>query len=268
MKFGFLYRPAVAHQGRAMRPLVDYLNSIGHTAVLKDIGQGGCGGVDITFIWNIKNAFQVQSECWINLECGYINGTDEDYTDRRHRFISYSINGMHYTSKPIPPAPSSDRWDALGIKLQPWKAEGRKLLFLMQHPGDAQCPRGYIKIMDDKIREAKEAGWHVKVRPHPMVLPVDEPLEEQLAWADACITWCSNASVEALIAGVPTIMLSPQGIAYDLCSHSLEEPLRREDRLPWCHDLAYRQFNHEELRNGIAWKWIWNAVQASHGSDR
>lgn len=264
MKVVFQYRDDSDIQMRAMFPLAESVRRDGCQAVLRGFGSPQAYG-DLNFVWGIRNKTKSSSLAWVVLECGYINGEDEDYKSRRHAMVSYSVNGMHYDSMPTHTDMDSTRWDALGISLAPWKHGTANMLVLMQNPGDAQCGLGYPELMAAKSEEARQAGWRVRVREHPLVCEsAQPPLSEDLAWADAALTWCSNAAVEAVIAGVPTVMLSPQGMAYSVCSHSLSAPLQRPNRDEWCNWLAHRQFSFEEIGNGVAWQNIKKSVLLNH----
>lgn len=84
-------------------------------------------------------------------------------------------------------------------------------------------------------------------------------LAQLLPGCHALITHGSNAAVEAVIAGVPAIVISQKACAAQLVAErkieNVREPFFPDDamRLQWLADLSYSQFNLAELTNGTAW---------------
>ena len=129
-------------------------------------------------------------------------------------------------------------------------------MILGQVAGDAAVPAGYDKVLDGMAKAAREHYGAVRVRRHPLMEKPERSLTADLAGAERAITWTSNSAVDAVLAGVPTIALNPGCIAWPVTSHQLGDPLFTGDRDAWCYDLAYRQFTHDELANGEAWRHI------------
>jgi len=76
------------------------------------------------------------------------------------------------------------------------------------------------------------------------------------AWA--LVTFGSNAAVEALTAGVPVIVTG-DGIARPLArtqEENIDDLFIPSDavRRQWLADMAYCQFNVQEMESGLAWK--------------
>jgi hypothetical protein len=107
-------------------------------------------------------------------------------------------------------------------------------------------------------------GQRVRYRPHP-----DRPtpcppgaelstgtLAEDLADAAMIVSFNSSTDVEAILAGIPGIITDAGSLCYPIAAHDVWEPLVRPDRTLWCHDMAWRQWTIEELRNGDAWDHV------------
>src|SRR5690606_16415841 len=78
-----------------------------------------------------------------------------------------------------------------------------------------------------------------------------------------CVTYSSGAAIDALIAGVPPICMSPASLAYKLCSRGLSDiaaPLM-PTREQFFYDLAYSQWSLDEINNGTVWRHIWPAAR-------
>lgn len=88
----------------------------------------------------------------------------------------------------------------------------------------------------------------------------DVKLGVLLPRCQALITHGSNAAVEAVIAGVPAVVISKGACAAERVAESAIENVMLprfpadQERLQWLADLAYLQFNVEELADGTAWE--------------
>ena len=189
------------------------------------------------------------------LECGYINGDSGSYHERRLARVSTSWNKLHGEALKAPERPD-DRWVALGIDLPVWRDLGAYTLILGQVQGDATVPRNYAAILAGITKAAGDTYGPVRVRPHPLIQKPTRTLEEDLSYAARAVTWTSNSAVDAVLAGVPTIAFNWGCMAWPVTSHALCEPHYVGNRLPWCYDLSYRQWTHDELRTGHAWEHL------------
>lgn len=141
---------------------------------------------------------------------------------------------------------SPKRWEALDQKLQPWNRDGRHVLV---------CPiSGYLGkflgIDEKKWTETvvKELSRHTD-RPIIVKHKDGTPLPLEDAWC--LVTYTSNASVDAIISGVPVIVLGDHPARYlSWTWDQIESPVWYE-REPWCWSLAYHQFTLKEIARGI-----------------
>lgn len=253
MKFALLHN-GTEHQVAAMKAMRKGLRAHGHDIFYGKIGANVAA--DIYVVWSIKNLSQIPGP-YIVLEAGYINANTGNYLKDRNRFISFSIDGIHGTAKDHPPAPSSDRWEQLGIELSPWKERGEgNTLLVAQHPMDAVTGEPYQRWLTLTKNLLSLDGVDYVLREHPLINPDQRSLQEDLAAASRVLTYCSTTAVESVIAGIPTLAHADSSIATAVCSRSLEENLWQGDRLPWCHQLAYRQWQLDEIADGRAWEWM------------
>lgn len=85
---------------------------------------------------------------------------------------------------------------------------------------------------------------------------------DELKRCQVLVTHGSNAAVDAIIAGVPVIVQSKGACAAEPvagdCLKKLHDPYFPDDaeRLQWLANLAYCQFNINEIREGYAWEII------------
>lgn len=139
-------------------------------------------------------------------------------------------------------------------------------LLMGQVAGDAACdgvnlPHFYATTLDTLRR----AGYEVRFRAHPLggAAPVGVrrwliggTLAEALAGAQFAVTWNSNAAVDAVLAGVPAVALDQGSMAWQVASHSLDNPVTMPVREGWAYNLAWKQWLPEELADGTAWRTI------------
>lgn len=174
----------------------------------------------------------------------------------------------HYLSK-IPPI--SDRFLALELELLPWTTEGSTVIFA----GSSQKyhefyglpePTEYAEKQIRKIRKATQRP--IIYRPKPSwgdAVPIDGTqfitggvIGDLLKTAHALVTHGSNSCFEALLFGVPSIVLG-DGVAKSVSSNDIgliETPRRatERERLDLLSRLAYCQFTLKEMAQGLAWE--------------
>ncbi len=185
----------------------------------------------------------------------------------------------------------SDRWqmmrEQLGIDVRPYRSEGDHILVVGQVAKDASLRGMDITwwLIDTVNKIRRVSARPVVVRFHPSMKasdgsavrsnlaevekvsfsPPGRQMRHDLDNAWCCVTYSSGAAIDALIAGVPPICMSPASLGYNICSRNLEDvayPLlpRREQ---FFNDLAYSQWSLDEIANGTAWTHIWPTVMSA-----
>lgn len=193
---------------------------------------------------------------YLIMERGYV---------RRMEYTSLGFNGLNGHADFMNTNSPADRWPKLGVEMNPWKMGGDYILLCGQIPGDSslhglQPQQEYTRLalaLADMHR--RPVYW----RPHPLRatrlrVPLTEltgPLDEALSGAWCVVTLSSNVAVDATIAGTPAITLDDRSMAYPITRHDLMYSLIpwRPDRRQWAYDLAYAQWNAEEIASGEAW---------------
>jgi hypothetical protein len=196
---------------------------------------------------------------------------DKGY-DRKHDWWRVSIDEHQPTKYLMTLDRPDDRMRAAGWNPAPWKIPadddrviiaggGRK--YYITH--DLPEPVDYVSEIVAGIRAAgcKRKIWY---RPKPSmsdVLPVPDTtlsrhksIYEILETSCVLVTFGSNACFEAMLAGVPSIILG-DAVARPISSVSLtaiENPICATDvdRLSWLSTLAYCQFRLGEIASGMA----------------
>lgn len=160
----------------------------------------------------------------------------------------------------------------LGLSLKPWRGDDGAIVIAGQVPGDFSLDGV------DSTEWALDVASHLeRIGVGPLVLrahPFDHysdwaqissslgieisrrPLAEDLARAARWIALTSGSAVDAAIAGVPTLCLSPQNFAWEVSSHQLrdmETPFRGP-REAWLARLSGVQWTEREIASGQCWK--------------
>jgi hypothetical protein len=176
---------------------------------------------------------------------------------------------------------NSERFDALGLKLLPWRQQGSHVLIACQRP-ESQQWQGYPGI-DQWLKQTvagiqKQTDRPIFIRPHPRHRLTDVPAGCKLLQPrpiagtydnfdfdrDLYRAWCvvnlnSNPAVDAVLKGIPvfvdsTSMAAPVG---NLDWNKIETP-EMPNREQWAWDLAHSEFYISELESGSAFQWLAN----------
>lgn len=194
----------------------------------------------------------------IVLETGYVHRRD---------YFACGWGGLNgradFRNADSPP----DRWEKLGVELEPWRLSQGHVLVVGQVPWDASVQNSdHLQWVSDIANALKEYGFGVCVTPHPLgpkyvvegIPSVYGTMEDKLKGAEAVVTYNSNSAVEAVIKGIPTVAMDCGSMAWPVTRHVLHKmcvaytPVRDQ----WAANLAYAQWNLDELRSGEAWEHI------------
>lgn len=152
-----------------------------------------------------------------------------------------------------------ERWQALGIELQPWREQGEHILVLPNRSfgrPDMIMPTSWAEDVAAKLR--KYTTRPVRVRPHPGNNPPKKALADDLRDAWAAVVWTSSAGCEALIAGIPVYCTGPYwvaGLASCKDLRTIDNPTL-PDRLPAMQRLAWAQWHIEEIQRGEPFQYL------------
>lgn len=195
------------------------------------------------------------------MENGYLNAADGT------RYFSWGFDGYNGQGNHRNTSSPPDRWADLGLDLRPWRGDGDHIVVLAQRGlGYAGHERAWpLQVVETLKRATKRP---VVYRPHPGSLsepePIEgagfswkEPLEKALNRAWCVVGYKTAAMLTAIRLGIPAIALGPC-MASPISGSSLAQIERppTPEREQFFHDLAYAQWNHCELREGIAWRHL------------
>ena len=189
------------------------------------------------------------------------------------KYWRVAIDGHHPTKYlPLMNSPS-DRWEALGLNWLPWREEGVHTVFAgssekyhefygLDHPTD------YARKQIKRIGKLRN-GW-IAYRPKPSwgeAVPIegsefcpDGKIDKYLRNCWALVTHGSNAVFEAMLHGIPSIVLG-DAVSRHVSSTNIEDLVNpylatEEERFSLFSNLAYCQWTMAEFQSGEAWASI------------
>lgn len=225
---------------------------------------------DIAVLWSWKRpaiikAMQDTGRDLLIMERGFIQP--------RNEWVSLAVNGFNNRGRFAPASDNGERWERLfAHHLRPWRDGGDYALLIGQVPGDAALNgKDIVAWAREQTARLVARGHKVVYRAHPEkptpcpdgALPSTGSLAEDLAGAAMVVTFSSTTAVESVLAGIPTVVYDEGSAAYPMASHDVSGPLVRPDRTKWCHDMAWRQWSIEELKDGTAWTFVKKVLGAS-----
>lgn len=214
----------------------------------------------------VFNAHQTRGGQHLVIERGFVH---------RDRYYMAGWGGLNGRADFCNSRMPSDRWKKLNVAVAPWRSTGEHVVLCGQVPWDASVQHtDHIDwCRETAIRLRSLTQRPVIFRPHPMyneAVPMDDTgvrissnadLVDDLKNAWAVVTFNSNAGVEATIAGVPAFAFDPGAMGYSIMNQSLDliEAPKMPRRQQWLNNLAYTQWNLDEIAEGLAWIHLWES---------
>ena len=182
-----------------------------------------------------------------------------------------SVNGSDPLQYLLQEQRQSDRFNKLGVQPKPRRGSNGMILLC----GSSEKYHAFHKLEHPSVdaerivrRLRKQTERHIIYRPKPSwknAKPIpgtsfsggNQSIQDALRSCHCLVTHGSAAAMDAVLAGVPAIVLG-NSIARPVAETLLEnvehpfwpdEELRRR----WCYAMAYCQWRTEELRTGEAW---------------
>lgn len=161
--------------------------------------------------------------------------------------------------------PSFERFQSLGLKVEPWKKSGSHILLVCQSKWWHERHGMGVTRWRQKI--AREIGKHtdrairVRMKPEKANAPTEifiGEFERDLAGAWCVVTHSSAVANQAILRGIPAFVTSPCA-ALTMGSNDLsqiENPRRPDGRAEWAATLAANQWTREEIATGRPWELV------------
>jgi len=199
---------------------------------------------------------------------------DLGYWKRRppgHRWTGYhklSINGFHPTEY-FQRSNPDDRFRKMGVKMQPWQTRGKKIVVIGMSVKAAYVAKlgfeEWEKNIINQIKKVTDRDIIYRAKPNSLeAKPIEgtkfsqtEAIERVFDSAHCVVTHHSNAAVDALAYGVPVYCEQGVGSVMSMKSiRAIENPYYPEDRYQFLSDVAYCQWNVDEIKSGRPWRYF------------
>lgn len=192
---------------------------------------------DIFVTWNRVSLADRMAKSMINAGNSVIvteNATwGNEFAGRRWYHMAKEY---HNTADKVPVG-DNDRFDSLGIRLEPFRTSGETVILpqrgIGSHP--VAMPKTWLRMVKNK-----HPG---RVRKHPGMRP-GISLQDDLANCGKVVTWGSGAAVKALIWGIPVVSYMPNWIG--------AQDNTEAGRLAMLRRLAWAQVTMKEIESGEA----------------
>ncbi len=231
-------------------------------------------GVKSRELWRAHKAAGIPT---IYLDKGYCRQKRKDGV-AGWEYWRVSINAHHPTARLSEERLPSDRLDELGLELKPWRKAGRQIVIAgssmkyhefygLSNPTTyaSGIVKGLREVTNRPIVYRPKPSWReaVPIRKARFSRP-PESIGSVLQGAHALVTHGSNACFEAILAGVPCVILG-DAVARPLSTTALENieaPFlaKQRQRVQWLANLAYWQWTLKEMASGAAWDFIGPAI--------
>ncbi len=228
----------------------------------------------------------------ITFDGGILSSFGNTITHPKHhwRVSLYSpMNNGNFLSDKSP----SDRWDMMkslwNVKHEPWRKSNQDdpILFVLQPKDNWSMneldPIDWFMGVYEKIRPITERKFLIRPHPNHMAqminrkneFPQDcELLEGKAHWVGdekkyyrfnfqeaitnvhAVVTHNSTASIDSCVRGIPTFVTSDLALCWPVANQNLNniETPEYPDRTQWLHDLGYKQWTEQEIRDGTVFQ--------------
>lgn len=220
------------------KSIIQYANKRNKRMVFLDTGVYGCKR---DRVGNPENHYQVGYDC---------------------------IKGLgQYYNKDSP----SDRFDKWGVELKDWKQVDNGLVLVagqvrygigsqhidiqswyrivMQHLKDNRFSIGFIEHPNNLSSVFTHDKFKFKV-----IQSGDDMYDNVMS----SITFSSNFAIQNIINGIPQVCYSRLSPAYSVCGGTFEDIIKKKtfDRKQFLYDIAYTQWNINEMESGECWNHL------------
>jgi hypothetical protein len=181
---------------------------------------------------------------------------DHAYFRRRVYFRITKNQWQHDMQGKAHPA----RWERLGVRIQPWRKTGYKILLCPQSPRFFELHgMSHLQWVQDTTRTLQRyTDRPIEIRYKPGGSQTEEQFRRSLHEVHAVVVYTSVAGAQAAIHGVPCFAthecVSKHFGTDDL--KRIENPVRPDDRERMAWLLADNQWTMEEIKSGLAWEHL------------
>ena len=253
-----------------------FLNKNNNDGYIEMFAQGSGASVTCLETWQYEDTnaplvlrgimkHKIIKRCWQDrrwfyyMDTGYLGNRPSAInplgSKHWHRVVPNNLQHNEVVPRP------ADRWQQLGIKMQPQQKHKRNILIVA--PDEKPCSfygttlEDWMRLTVDTLKQHTDRPIVIRERPASRWQRKTQRPEDWLADTHAVVTFNSSAASECILAGVPVFVTSPFNAALQVSNINLdkiETPWFPSDdeRHAWACHLAYGQFHIKELANGSA----------------
>jgi hypothetical protein len=249
----------------------------GDDVSFRRLGEPFTPDCDIAVMCGVKSRDLWREHSRAAIQCIYL---DKGYSrhsrpgdSREWEYWRVAVNSHQPTDKFRPDYPT-DRMESFGWKFQPWREKGENILIAGSSAKyhafyDLKEPTEWTRKLLKGIRGFSDR--RVIYRPKPSwkdAVPIggawysdeSQSITEALQNCHALVTHGSNSCFEAMLAGVPSVILG-NAVMKPISSTSLDQIEKPrlatdEERRAMLAFLAYQQWTLLEFHDGLAWPVI------------
>jgi len=197
---------------------------------------------------------------------------------QRGKTWKVGLNGINRDAYFGPSGNNDTRCNTLGLKLKPWRTDGKHILICGQHDKSLQW-HGMHSMSQWVMNTINSLQTHydypIMFRPHPRcrldaieqqyknvyrqdpikIIGTYDDFDMNFNNIKFTVSWNSNPGIHSIIQGVPAFV-GPSSLAWDVgCPHLLmvDNP-HMPDRQQWLNDYAHTEWTVEEISQGIPLK--------------
>lgn len=216
------------------------LNSMGYTVLHGLCNKPERG--DIFISWNLIGEASYIANCFRLARRPVIVAENASWGNEFAGERWYHLALNHHNTAGCFPVGGPERWDSLGVMLQPWRTHGETVILPQRGigPEGTAMPRGWANSKEGRIRN------------HPGKRTDVKPLKEDLANAGRVVTWGSGAAIQALMWGIR--------VESDYKNWIGTQDNTDSGRLEMFRKLAWAQWRHSEIASGVAFRHLLKGI--------
>jgi len=192
-------------------------------------------------------------------------------TDTTSSYMALGYDNIKRRAKYYNENSPSDRFDALGIKIKPWRHDGRHIVVFGQNEIGVSSYHtdiiGWFEKTIAYLNNTYKRPVIYRTHPNQKVFPkgnytlkpfVGNPIENDLEDAWCAVAFTTNAAIDAVIHGIPVFVGDDMNMAWDVAEKNianLKSPAM-PDREQWLYNLAYAQWSIKELATKQPWEHL------------
>jgi hypothetical protein len=163
-------------------------------------------------------------------------------------WVALARNGRGYRAR-WPTRADPSRWEKYGQPLLPWRTGSRVVLCgqIGAYSPDWDSEESWFKAMQKHCTH---------FRPHPCGFnPTDLPTTQDWNDIKCAVVLNSSIATQTVMCGIPTVTMDKGSMAWPITGHTLDD-IRTPEREQWMHWLAWCQWSHDEIKEGIPWDYL------------